>query len=115
MRMLRQLPSMPRSRGILCFQRSIQTMPRVALKIWKASGCADCGNTGYKGRIGVFEAILMNEEVEMLVKKSSSEREINDAAKKQGILTILQDGILKALRGITSIDELKRVIDMEVL
>ena len=57
----------------------------------------------------------MNEEVEILVKKSSSEREINDAAKKQGILTILQDGILKALRGITSIDELERVIDMEVL
>ena len=94
---------------------SKENIPRDALKIWKASGCADCGNTGYKGRIGVFEAILMNEEVEMLVKKSSSEREINDAAKKQGILTILQDGILKALRGITSIDELERVIDMEVL
>jgi len=92
-----------------------ENIPKDASKIWESVGCAECGNTGYKGRIGVFEAILMDEEIEMLVKKSSSEREINEAAKKQGILTILQDGILKALRGITSIDELERIIDMEVL
>ena len=67
----------------------------------------------YKGRIGIFEAILVNEEIEDLIKKSPSEREIAHAARKQGFLTMEQDGVIKALQGITSLSELRRVIDLE--
>ena len=67
----------------------------------------------YKGRLGIFEAIIVNEEIERLIAENPSEREINRVAKKQGILTMAQDGILKALQGVTSLSELRRVIDLE--
>ncbi len=79
-------------------------------KIWAAVGCDKCNKTGYKGRIGVYEAILMDQEVERAVQSSASDREIWQAAKKQGILTMKQDGILKVLKGVTSLEELERVI-----
>ena len=66
--------------------------------------------TGYKGRTGVYEAILMTETVEKAVQASSSDREIWEAAKGQGLLTMRQDGVIKALAGITSMAELERVI-----
>jgi type IV pilus assembly protein PilB len=77
-----------------------------------ATGCDKCNKTGYKGRIGVFEAIKTNREIEDVVGRNPSEREIESAAKSQGILTLSQDGILKVLRGITSLEELERVIDL---
>jgi len=67
----------------------------------------------YKGRIGLFEAILVDEEIEKLITQNPSEREIAKAAKKQGILTMAQDGVIKALQGVTSLSELRRVIDLE--
>lgn len=79
-------------------------------KIWEPVGCDKCNNTGYKGRIGVYEAILIDEKIENAVESNPSEREIWAAAKGQGILTMKQDGILKVLRGITSISEIERVI-----
>jgi type II secretory ATPase GspE/PulE/Tfp pilus assembly ATPase PilB-like protein len=80
--------------------------------IWEAGGCDKCNNTGYKGRIGVFEAVVMDEKVEELVKGSASEREISEAAISQGVLSMQQDGVLKVLRGVTSLDELARVIEL---
>ena len=67
---------------------------------------------GGKGRFGIFEAVVMDEKVEMLIKSSASEREIEDAAAGQGILNMTQDGILKVLRGITSLEELERVVEL---
>ena len=84
-------------------------------KYFKAVGCDQCNNTGYKGRIGVFEAIKTNRKIEEVVGRNPSEREIEEVSKDQGILTMNQDGIIKVLRGITSIDELERVIDLHRL
>ncbi len=81
--------------------------------MWHSNGCEKCNMLGYKGRVGIHEAILMDENIEMIVKENPSEREIKKAALKQGLLTLNQDGILKVLNGTTSIDELKRVIDIE--
>lgn len=81
--------------------------------MWEPVGCAECNMLGYKGRIGIHEAILMDEDIEMVVKENPSEREIKKAAMKQGLLTLNQDGIIKALNGVTSIEELERVIDIE--
>ena len=85
-------------------------VPTERNKIWEPVGCDKCNNTGYKGRIGVYEAILIDEKIENAVESNPSEREIWAAAKGQGILTMKQDGILKVLRGITSISEIERVI-----
>jgi len=87
-------------------------IPTDRTKMWTPVGCDKCNHTGYKGRIGIYEAIIMNKSVELAVQKSSSEREIWEAAKGQGILTMKQDGVLKVLDGTTSLEELERVITL---
>ena len=82
-------------------------------KMWVAVGCDKCNKTGYKGRVGIYEAIMMNPTVEQSVQNGSSDREIWNAAKDQGILTMRQDGIIKVLKGVTSLDELERVISLQ--
>jgi len=83
-------------------------------KVWKANKCDKCNETGYKGRIGIYEGILMNEAMEKVTEYGSSNREIALAAVPQGILTMEQDGIIKVLQGITSLEELRRVIEIKV-
>lgn len=74
-------------------------------------GCSEC-NEGYKGRIGVFEAILVDQNIEKAVINNPSERDIREAAKDQKLLTLEQDGVLKALAGTTTLDELERVVSL---
>ena len=81
-------------------------------KIYRAVGCPKCNNTGYKGREGLFEAILMDEAVANVAINNPSEREIKIAAKPQNILDMRQDGIIKVLKGETSLDEVARVVDL---
>jgi len=81
-------------------------------KLWDAVGCVECNNSGYKGRIGIYEAILTDEALEKAVRGRASEREIKKETKAQGILSMEEDGIIKVLNGVTSIDELKRVIEL---
>ncbi len=88
-------------------------VPKEYNKIWTAEGCDVCNHTGYKGRIGIYEAILMDENIEKAVKTNSSDHEIWEIAKAQGILTMKQDGALKILQGITSLEELERVISIQ--
>jgi type IV pilus assembly protein PilB len=82
-------------------------------KIFEAVGCEKCNNTGYKGRIAIVEAILSTKDIEEAIVNNASDREIKLAARPQNILDMKQDGILKILKGISSIDELGRVIDLE--
>ena len=79
-------------------------------ELWRPGKCEKCNSIGYKGRVGIFEAILMDKEIEDITAESPSAREIRDAAKKQGLLTMKQDGVLKILNGITSLEELRRVV-----
>lgn len=74
------------------------------------NGCPKCNNLGYKGRIGVFEIILIDDNLEQLILKGPSEVEIKKAAHDEGQITMRQDGILKILAGITDFAELERVI-----
>ncbi|MEK9161260.1 MAG: GspE/PulE family protein [Patescibacteria group bacterium] len=87
-------------------------LPAQEVFIWKSNGCDFCNNIGYKGRIGVYEAILIDEEIEPLILLNPTETDILKKAEKQGILNMQQDGILKVLSGITSLDELQRVIEL---
>ena len=87
-------------------------IPAERSKIWTAVGCDKCNKTGFKGRVGIYEAILTDEKIENAVEMNPSEREIWAAAKGQGLLTMKQDGVLKILAGMTSIEELERVISL---
>jgi len=82
------------------------------LKVFDGKGCDKCNSTGYKGRIAIVEAILSTKEMEKVIESNASDREIKEAAKSQNILDMKQDGILKILKGVSSIDELSRVIDL---
>ncbi len=75
-------------------------------------GCGECNGLGYKGRIGIHEAILMDETIEKIATENPSEREIKHAAENQGILTLKEDAIVKILEGKTTMEEIARVIDL---
>ena len=89
-----------------------EQIPTDRTKMWQHVGCEKCNHTGYKGRVGIYEAILTNSKIEDAIERNPSEREIWLAAKGQGILTMRQDGTLKILSGVTSIEELERVITL---
>lgn len=78
----------------------------------KVGGCEKCNQTGYKGRIGVFEAVLSDKQVEEALESNPSEREIKEAAEHQGIMDMAQDGVTKILKGYTDLEELRRVVDL---
>lgn len=86
--------------------------PNAPLKMFTAVGCEKCNMTGYKGRMGIFEAIKTDEAIEKIMPQNPSEREIKKIASAQGILSMRQDGIIKMLAGITSYDEVKSVVDL---
>lgn len=82
-----------------------ETMP-------KAVGCDKCSGLGYKGRIGIFEAILKSDELNKVIDSDPSETAIAKVAEIQGIMTMRQDGLVKVLSGTTTLEELSRVIDL---
>ncbi|MCH8986837.1 type II/IV secretion system protein [Patescibacteria group bacterium] len=78
--------------------------------IYKSKGCKKCGNTGYSGRVGIFEVFSITDRVsDLILKEEISEIAIAQEAKAQGMTTMRQDGILKVLDGITTIEEVIRV------
>jgi len=79
--------------------------------IFEPKGCKKCRFEGYAGRIGVFEVLAMTDTLAELILKEPSEAKISAEAKNQGMITMKQDGILKVLEGITSIEEVLRVAE----
>lgn len=80
------------------------------LRFFQGGGCEACQGIGYKGRIGIYEVLTMNQEIEKLILAGqASEYSLRDNGKKNGIITMAQDGLLKALDGITSVEEVFRV------
>jgi type IV pilus assembly protein PilB len=88
-------------------------IPTKTNKMFVHVGCEKCNMTGYKGRIGIYEGMKLTPEVNKAISENSNEEEIAKAAIPQGILTMKQDGVLKILNGITTLDELERVISIE--
>jgi len=80
------------------------------LKFYKGGGCEECQGLGYKGRLGIFEVMTMNKEVETLILTGHvSEYDMRNIAVKNGMITMVQDGLLKAADGLTTVDEVFRV------
>ncbi len=81
--------------------------------LWEAKGCSECNNTGYKGRLGIFEVIQTDESIEKIIVDSPSEREIKKLADAQGTLDMREDGLIKILQGKTDFEEVKSVVDLD--
>jgi type IV pilus assembly protein PilB len=83
-----------------------------SLQFYKAVGCPFCRNTGFKGRLAVYEIFTITPEVRHLINKDSSEDDIKQVAMNQGMKTLRQQGIRYVMEGLTSTEELYRIIDM---
>lgn len=81
------------------------------LKFYHSPGCSLCNGLGYRGRIGVYEIFTMSEAIEKLIQKEAVTTEIRNQAIKEGMLTMAQDGIVKALAGVTDVAEVFRVTE----
>lgn len=75
----------------------------------KAQGCDFCNNTGYKGRVGIFEAFVLDTEIKNFLLSSESHVGLREKAIQKGMTTVKQDGLIKVLKGETTLDEIKRV------
>jgi type II secretory ATPase GspE/PulE/Tfp pilus assembly ATPase PilB-like protein len=76
---------------------------------YRKKGCPRCGQTGYKGRIGVYQLLEMTEQLEMLAAEKASREEIERAAMEEGMRTLWDDGLAKVAAGLTSVEELARI------
>ena len=91
-------------------ERQRKKYSRPHFTIYKSKGCKKCGNTGYSGRIGIFEVFSITDQVSALIlKEEISEIAIKQEARVQGMTTMRQNGIVKVLEGITTIEEVIRV------
>ena len=82
------------------------------LKFYHGKGCSECSGLGYKGRIGIYEIFTMSKEIEEVVLSGKiSEYVIQEIAVRQGMITMVQDGILKAMSKITTVEEVFRVTE----
>ena len=79
------------------------------LKLYNAKGCRDCGNTGYKGRMGVHELLVGSDDVKRAVQRRAPIDELRELALEQGMTTLLQDAIQKAFKGVTDMKQARAV------
>jgi type II secretory ATPase GspE/PulE/Tfp pilus assembly ATPase PilB-like protein len=83
-------------------------IPKTIDKLYRPVGCEKCHGLGFKGRIGIFEVLTISENIEKLILEMGGEREIAQTALEDGMITMAQDGILKAIEGLTSMEEVWR-------
>lgn len=106
---MRLLKAIPASSGVKVDFNNIQFKG-------PGKGCATCNNLGYKGRVGIYEIFTMNKEIEAaILEREVSEYKILELALKNGMITMAQDGLLKALDGLTSVDEVLAVANTDTL
>jgi type II secretory ATPase GspE/PulE/Tfp pilus assembly ATPase PilB-like protein len=83
--------------------------PEAEWKFYKGKGCEVCNKTGYKGRLGIYEILTMSEEIKAALSETISEYQVRELAKQQGMTTMQQDGVLKILDGLSTVEEILRV------
>jgi type II secretory ATPase GspE/PulE/Tfp pilus assembly ATPase PilB-like protein len=83
--------------------------PQGEVKLFKGKGDPDCGNSGYYGRIGIFEVLPISEKIGKLILERSDATSIGNEAREEGMITLKQDGYMKAVEGITTVEEVLRV------
>ena len=91
-------------------ETGMSQLPTENMKLYEGKGCIHCNNSGYKGRIGIYEIITLNENIRNLIRGGASVETIISEARNGDLITMKEDGILKAIRGFTTIEEILRVI-----
>lgn len=79
------------------------------IKFYRRNGCDKCGNEGYHGRVGIYEVLEINEDIQKLITQTASTEVIEKKSKENGMETMIEDGFAKAVQGITTIEEVFRV------
>ena len=89
----------------------LSTSEQTIIQLWRANpeGCDECGHTGFKGRVGIYEVLDMSREIQTMITKNATSDEIQDQAISEGMITMQADGLVKTLRGNTTLDEVLRV------
>ncbi|MDD5039801.1 MAG: ATPase, T2SS/T4P/T4SS family [Patescibacteria group bacterium] len=82
--------------------------PIESLLFYKGKGCKQCNNSGYKGRVGIYEVLEVTKDIQKLITEKASKLDILAAARANGMLTMVEDGFIKAKNGVTSIEEVLR-------
>lgn len=77
--------------------------------VYKGTGCDRCGGSGYSGRIGIFEVLDVTDKISRMIMGNVTAKDIENEARENGMITMTQDGFLKLLEGITTIEEVLRV------
>jgi Type II secretory pathway, ATPase PulE/Tfp pilus assembly pathway, ATPase PilB len=83
--------------------------------IWEPVGCPKCKRQGFSGRVGIFETLEMTPELGEIILKDLSGTALSAEGKRQGMTTMRQDGILKALRGVTTIEEVLKATEEDAV
>ena len=113
------LPSSTESKKIKDGLKGVkkEILPKVffqsKFKIPQAQGCKECNNTGYRKRIGIYETFLVDDEMERFILKNPSIVDMKELAIKKGMVLMRQDGLIKVLEGMTTIEEIERVAGEE--
>ncbi|MBP8119930.1 MAG: type II/IV secretion system protein [Burkholderiales bacterium] len=81
-------------------------------EIYRAAGCEHCDNTGYRGRVAIMELFKMDGDIDELIARRATGREIREAARRTGFRTLAEDAVWRVLAGQTSLDEISRVVDL---
>jgi type II secretory ATPase GspE/PulE/Tfp pilus assembly ATPase PilB-like protein len=80
-----------------------------SVRLWRPKGCAKCNGSGYKGRMGIHELLVATDEIKRMVQKRRPVEELREQAIREGMTTLLQDGILKVLKGHTDFQQVRAV------
>ena len=106
----------PAENLILRVEAILKSIPKAAkiefpksLKFYHSPGCEKCNGLGYKGRMGVYEVFIISEVIEEMINRGATATEVKKQAILEGMLTMSQDGLLKAIQGLTDIEEVFRV------
>ena len=90
---------------------NIEPPPGAPPRLWKGSGCRGCGQTGYKGRKGIFEVLLLDEQFHLSMVQGPDIPSIRAISRKEGMKSMKEDGLAKAFQGLTTLEEVLRVVD----
>jgi type IV pilus assembly protein PilB len=109
-------PAVPTAQVLARIQKILSSVPTTTpvpspahMEFFHAPGCDKCHGIGYKGRLGIYEVLEVTEKIQELIFKSSSMLEYKKVSLEQGMVTMVQDGLLKAIEGLTDIEEVFRV------
>lgn len=79
------------------------------ITFWRGSGCSQCGDEGYKGRIGIYEILEISQEIAELINQRGNAHDLQKQAVKEGMVTMIEDGFIKAIKATTTLEEVLRV------